>query len=284
MTEEHASENSYPFETENASEAARLLHRNDFLREALGGPLPEQTTIHGMKRILDIGCGPGGWAIDVATIYPDIEVIGIDISDTMLNTARSQAKRYKLQNVTFTKMNALHPLKFPDQHFDLVNMRAAVEYIPRLHWQPLLQECYRVTRPGGRVRLMEADRMGNTNSDAFEQFHTFYSALLHKQDYGFSPDGRTFGITPMLGKILQDVGYQNIHVKPYVLDFSHATLFQIDYRHIIEMRFDKVRTPLIERNIATTAELDKLYAKLLAEIRLNTFCGITYLLIFQGQK
>jgi ubiquinone/menaquinone biosynthesis C-methylase UbiE len=284
MTEAHESENSYLFETENASEAARLLERNAFLSRALGGPLPEQTYMHSVRHILDIGCGPGGWAIDVAQSYPGIEVIGIDISATMITSAQFEAQKYGLQNVKFIKMNALHPLEFADQDFDLVNMRAAVEYIPRRHWQPLLQECYRVTRPGGIVRLMEADRMGNTNSRAFEQFHTFYSALLHEQDYGFSPDGYTFGITPMLGKILQDVGYQDIRVKPYTLDLSYATLFQIYYRRIIEMRFYQVRTQLIERNIATSAELAKLYDTLLAEISQDTFCGITYLSIFLGQK
>jgi ubiquinone/menaquinone biosynthesis C-methylase UbiE len=284
MTEIHASENSYLFETENASEVARLLHRNDFLREALGGPLPEQTTLHGMKRILDIGSGPGGWAIDVARIYPDIEVIGIDISDTMLNTARFRAKGHKLQNIIFTKMNALHPLEFPDQHFDLVNMRAAVEYIPRNYWQALLQECYRVTRPGGSIRVMEADRMGNTNSRAFEQFHTFYAALLYEQGYGFSPDGSTFGITPMVGKFLHDVGYQDIRVKPYALNFSHASLFQTHYQSIVETRFDKLRTQLIAKKHATLNELADLYTTLLADISQETFCGICYPLLFQGQK
>src|SRR5207247_136784 len=115
---------------------------------AMGGLFPERTDLDGVARILDIGCGPGGWAVDVANSYPGTEVVGIDISEVMITSARNEAQKYHVKNVMFVKMNALHPLKFPSQHFDLVNMRAAVEYVPRENWHALLQECYRVIKPG----------------------------------------------------------------------------------------------------------------------------------------
>lgn len=284
MTEAHQAENSYVFEAENASEIARLLERNAFFKKAMGGLFPERANLDGIVRILDIGCGPGGWAVDVANSYPATEVVGIDMSETMIASARSEAQKYTLGNITFLKMNALQPLNFPDQHFDLVNMRAAVEYIPRENWNALLQECYRITRPGGILRFTEADRIAHTNSLAFERYHYFYSWMLHLRGYGFSPDGQTFGTTPMLGKLLQDAGYRHPDMKSYVLDLSYDTMFQMDYRHLVEIRFEKVRLQLLERRLVTAQELEDTYSALLADIAQETFCGVAYLLVFWGKK
>jgi ubiquinone/menaquinone biosynthesis C-methylase UbiE len=284
MTEANEAENSYLFATENASEVARLLERNVFFNKAMGGALPEQANIEGITRILDIGCGPGGWVVDVAHSYPSTEVIGIDISDTMIFNARSQAQQHALQNVTFVKMNALQPLQFPDQYFDLVNMRAAVEYIPRAHWPALLRECYRITRLGGILRVLEADRLAHTNSLAFETYHTFYSSVLYRRGYGFSPDGQTFGITPMLGKLFHNAGYVHTHMKAYALDISFNTLFQTSYRHIVVLRFEKVRVQLLEQGLAMPEELASVYNTLLDDITQDTFCGVAYPLVFWGKK
>ena len=126
--------------------------------------------------------------------------------------------------------------------------------------------------------------MAHTNSLAFEQYHRFYATLLHERGYGFSPDGQTFGITPMLGKLLHDAGYQDIRTRAYALDFSYATLFQVDYRHIIETRFEKVALQLLASKRATQEELASISTDLHTDIALETFCGISYPLIFWGKK
>jgi ubiquinone/menaquinone biosynthesis C-methylase UbiE len=277
-------EHSYVFDIENASEAARLRERNEFLRKAMGGPFPERADLDGIHRILDIGCGPGGWVIDIARVHSSIEVVGIDISEMMITSAISEAQTYTLENVTFMKVAALQPLSFPDQHFDLVNMRAAVEYVPRATWHELLQECYRITRPGGILRLMEADRIALTNSAAFEKYHALYAQMLHQRGYGFSPDGQTFGITPMLGKLLQNAGYQWTSMKSYAIDLSYDTLFQTDYQLLIQMRFKNVLEHLFEKNMEPPEKLADTYNDLLADIAQKTFCAITFPLIFWGEK
>ena len=284
MTDANEAENSYLFETEDATEVARLLERNALFNQAIGGVFPERADLNDITRILDIGCGPGGWAVDVANSYPSKEVVGIDISDTMIMSAKSEAQKRTLKNVEFIKMDALQPLRFPDQHFDLVNMRGAAEYIPRDKWQDVLQECYRITRSGGILRLMEADRLAHTNSLAFEKYYSFYSRLAYLRGYGFSPDGQTFGITPMLGKLLHDAGYLHTYMKSYVIDFSYNTLFQTSYRHIVEIRFEKVRLQLVESRLVASDELARIYNAFLNDIMRETFCGVTYPLIFWGKK
>jgi ubiquinone/menaquinone biosynthesis C-methylase UbiE len=284
MTEANASENTYVFEAEDATEVARLFQRNELFHKTMGGLFPERTDLDGITHILDIGCGPGGWAVDVAKRYPHIQVIGIDVSTTMITSAKIEAQRQTVNNVTFMHMDALQPLNFPLQYFDLVNMRAAVEYIPRKRWIPLLQECYRITRSGGILRLIETDRIALTNSYAFERYHYFYTWMLYLRGYGFSPDGWTLGMTPVLPKLLQDAGYQHIHIKSYALDFSYNALFHSEYRRLSQIRFENVRRHLHEKGLIPLDELEKVYYAFIEDIARETFCGVACPLILWGEK
>jgi ubiquinone/menaquinone biosynthesis C-methylase UbiE len=284
MTEANAAENGYVFESEDASEVARLSQQNDLFDKTMGGLFPERSNLDGITHILDIGCGPGGWAVDVAKSYPHTQVIGIDVSDTMITQAKNEAQIHAVNNVIFMNMDALQPLSFADQQFDLINMRTAVEYIPRASWNALLQECYRITRPGGVLRLIETDRIALTNSYAFERYHYFYTWMLYLRGYGFSPDGWTLGITPVLQTLLRDVGYQQTYIKSYALDFSYNAMFQTKYRQLVQMRFGNVRRLLQEQGLIPLDELEKVYYEFLEDIAREDFCGVACPLIFWGEK
>src|SRR5438552_2495374 len=108
----HSSENSYVLDPESATEMARLLLQDRLINEMVGGLFPERESLDGIERILDIGCGPGGWALDVARSYPNKEIIGIDISDMMLTYANEQKKLHELENIHFEKMDARQQLAF----------------------------------------------------------------------------------------------------------------------------------------------------------------------------
>ncbi|TMC21389.1 MAG: class I SAM-dependent methyltransferase, partial [Chloroflexi bacterium] len=69
-------ENAYVIDVESAAELARLLHQERHLTKSMGGLLAEQPEISNMHDILDIACGPGGWALEVADRYTHIKVVG----------------------------------------------------------------------------------------------------------------------------------------------------------------------------------------------------------------
>ncbi len=50
-----------------------IHHREDF-------GFPDDFRLSQVHLVLDLACGPGGWAIDVARAYPNIDVMGVDIS------------------------------------------------------------------------------------------------------------------------------------------------------------------------------------------------------------
>ncbi|KAI8355098.1 S-adenosyl-L-methionine-dependent methyltransferase [Choanephora cucurbitarum] len=98
--------------------------------------------------VLDVGCGPGTWIMDVATRYPQSEFIGIDLCDVFPN-------RIRPPNVTFQVGNVLESLPFPDNTFDFVNMRLFVIAFKTHEWPQALKEVYRVLKPGGYVQMIE---------------------------------------------------------------------------------------------------------------------------------
>ena len=105
------------------------------------------------KRVLDIGSGPGLLAYDMAaSVGPEGRVCGIDISEDMLTMSR---KRCAEQPWTeFQRADATN-LPYPDDTFDAAVSTQVYEYvadIPRA-----LGELYRVTRPGGRVVVLDTD-------------------------------------------------------------------------------------------------------------------------------
>ena len=99
MTENQPSEphHTYVMDPESATEMARLMLQDRLVTEGMQGIFSERTDLDNIQAILDVGCGPGGWALDVAHTYPDRKVVGIDISQTMLDYAHAAAVAHTAQ-------------------------------------------------------------------------------------------------------------------------------------------------------------------------------------------
>jgi ubiquinone/menaquinone biosynthesis C-methylase UbiE len=126
--------------------------------------------------VLDIGCGPGGWLLETALAYPQIEKLyGIDISSTIINYACQQAEQRNMktgpaERIEFLVMDALLFLEFPENFFDLVNLRFGVSFMRQWDWPKLFNEMNRVTRTGGIVRIVEGIMGPYSSSEALSQF------------------------------------------------------------------------------------------------------------------
>nr|WP_320024071.1 class I SAM-dependent methyltransferase [uncultured Acetobacterium sp.] len=102
-------------------------------------------------KVLDIGTGPGFFAITMASCGYD--VTAVDYTDAMLQQAKKNAGIYQ-SSIKFLQMDA-HQLNFEDNTFDLIITR-------NLTWnleKPDLayQEWHRVLAPGGRILNFDAN-------------------------------------------------------------------------------------------------------------------------------
>src|SRR5919198_4400438 len=81
----------------NLEEMKRLETQDKMLNIGMGGVLPELADPTQLRRVLDVGCGTGGWLMETARTYPMIEkLVGGDISGEMLAYARAQAEAQHL--------------------------------------------------------------------------------------------------------------------------------------------------------------------------------------------
>jgi ubiquinone/menaquinone biosynthesis C-methylase UbiE len=97
-------------------------------------------------RVLDLGCGNGAL---LQALAGRIELgIGVDVSNAMVERARSRASGHPLRFETISGPN----LPFADQSFDVVTSFLSFRY---LDWDPVLCEIRRVLSPGGRLLIVD---------------------------------------------------------------------------------------------------------------------------------
>src|SRR5581483_605827 len=101
--------NSYVFDLNSPAELARLINQDRFLTQAMGGPLAGLPTLPAQAQVLDVACGPGGWVLDTAFEYPDVEVAGIDLSEPMITYAIARARAQGRTNASFGVMDIAQP-------------------------------------------------------------------------------------------------------------------------------------------------------------------------------
>src|SRR5437762_4315158 len=139
----------------NLEELARLEVQDKMITTGMGGVLPELTDPTALRRVLDVGCGPGGWLIETAKTYPTIEkLVGVDISNTIIERARDQASASQLgERVQFQAKDALLALPFGNDYFDLVNQRFGVGWVRIWERKKVILEYCRVRKSSGIVRI-----------------------------------------------------------------------------------------------------------------------------------
>ncbi|HEX4714173.1 MAG TPA: methyltransferase domain-containing protein [Ktedonobacteraceae bacterium] len=274
---------TYIIDAESETEMARLLRQEQLLTQGMGGVFPEKPDLTNVQRVLDLACGPGGWALEVAFTYTDIDVVGIDISERMIAYADAQAEVQQRNNASFQVMNVLKPLEFPDASFDLVNVRLIGAFMHREMWPKLFVECLRILRPGGILRVTEFE-WGMTNKAALEQSFYIIQRAMGLIGHNFSPNGLHYGLIHMLPRLFQDAGLQGIDKMAHAIDFSAGTNVRDGYYYDFLSAFQALEPIIVQTKLLTSEEWRELSQKGLAEMFEEDFCSMAILLTVWGRK
>ena len=280
------SENTYIIDPESGIEMARLMYQDKLITQAMGGLLEDIPRASQARRILDVACGPGAWALEVAFSHPKVEMVGFDLSNLMVQYANAQAKAQRLNNARFVVMDARKPLEFPDGWFDIVNARFISGFMRKEDWPKVVGELVRITRPGGVIRFTESDDIGITNSPALEKLQTLILRAMYLAGMTFypNPEARSYGITPMLGLFLHNAGCRNIQEKAYILNYSTGSKAHSNQYENLKMAAKLGQPFLLKMKAGTQEELNALYEQMLVEMIQSDFRALMYIVSVWGEK
>jgi ubiquinone/menaquinone biosynthesis C-methylase UbiE len=102
-------------------------------------------------QVLDVGCGVGTTAIEIARRY-GAQVVAADIAPLMLERASANVRSAGVDEKVTVEEGDILSLPYPDDSFDVVIAEAVTMFVDR---ERAAAELARVTKPGGRVLATE---------------------------------------------------------------------------------------------------------------------------------
>jgi trans-aconitate 2-methyltransferase len=165
------------FEDERTRPAAELL-----ARVPLDAP----------RLAYDLGCGPGNSTALIAARFPDAEVIGLDTSPAMLESARA-----RLPGLTFAQVDAA--TWTPERAPDLIYANAVLQWLP--DHATLLPRLFGLLAPGGVLAVQMPDNLAEP------------SHRLMREVSAAGPWAGAIGdpaVAGRLGRMLEPAGYYDL--------------------------------------------------------------------------
>ena len=188
---------------------------------------------------VDLGCGLGDLAIEVARRHLRLTVIGVDISLKAITEAAKRAKEENLDNVRF-ELQDVHRLGFADNSIDLAVSHGSIH-----HWRDAaasFSEIYRVLKPGGLAYLNDLRR--DAPQEIVEEVKT---SLPPSQAKGFINSIQAAYIPEELRTMLSGLGIRDFEVSEQ--KFSRETIFK--------------NIGILRRNSSRSADYNKLSQSIL---------------------
>lgn len=289
-------------------ELMRQLRLTRLLLEEMGGSLPrEQMIAQHLTTVLDVTCGAGGWALDIAQVSPFLHVTGIDSSEAHMTYAQRLAKEGGLINARFLTqdMRTLATGPFEPNTFDLIHVAFIAAELLTTDYPTLMHSLFWLCRPGGMLRWTEME-LPLTTSPAFEHLmalvcqtldaagQTFVSSALLESNAIFtawrrergmtvtSPARRHLGITPMMGSWLRRAGWRNVTLVPVSIGVSMGTRAHPCFVRQVEIFGQHIAPFLCQHGVIASEELASLLRRVQEEIVQEDFCGLCLLLTVSG--
>ncbi|MBT8376070.1 MAG: bifunctional demethylmenaquinone methyltransferase/2-methoxy-6-polyprenyl-1,4-benzoquinol methylase UbiE [Bacteroidia bacterium] len=180
------------------------------------------------KDILDIATGTGDLAISLSKTNAN-RIIGLDISDGMLEVGRQKITAKNLDGVVKMVIGDSEDLPFEDNSFDAITVAFGIRNFE--HLEKGLSEILRVLKPNGIFVILETSV---PTKPLYRQGYKFYSKRIlpvigklfskDKSAYQYLSDSASvFPYGEVLNNILRQIGFINVKDQPQT--FGVATIY-----------------------------------------------------------
>jgi SAM-dependent methyltransferase len=249
------------------------LHLRNILQGNFLAPLASPAAI------VDVGCGNGRWVMEVAAQFPSARVTGIDIMQPEPFVSLGRGLDRIPANASFVQSDILQGLPFPDGQFDFVHIRQMYEVIPAAAWGPLLQDVFRVTRPGGWAESLEPLPYAVQQGSALA---TFVGWLISgSQQRGVEPVAAL-----KMQRWMEAAGFERVTRREFS-PAGQAGASAEDVRKSHERSLaliDKMREPIVSAGIASDAQYRQVAAKARSELLGRPNMSDFNIYVHTGQK
>lgn len=182
----------------DALEAQRLNYQHRVLYQTISNHYLAPISPD-IDTILDVGAGTGIWSAEMARLFPQARIVGVDVALTSLLPPLPATS-------LFVQADLLKGLPFPDQQFDFTHQRLLVAGIPTQYWPAVVHELVRVTRFGGWIELLEIGDTIQNAGPATTRFLTWMTEI--SKDLGFEME-----ILHHLGDLLVEAGCEAVEAQ-----------------------------------------------------------------------
>ncbi len=175
------------------------------------------------QTVLDVATGTADVALMTYKMLKPTKIVGIDISEGMLDFGRQKIAKLGLQNHIELLTGDSETINFPDNSFDAITVAFGVRNFE--HLEKGLSEMYRVLKPGGKLVVLEFSK---PKQSAFKQFYNLYMNIVapgfgkmiakNKEAYAYLNDSvQAFPERAAFTDILQSVAFRDTYFKPLSL-------------------------------------------------------------------
>lgn len=137
----------------------------------------ELAAIQDGESVLEVAVGTGLAFERILKANPSGRNEGIDITEAMLNRARSRAAKSGTENYRLSIGDA-YALDFPDNQFDALINNYMFDLLPERDFGNVLCEFKRVLRPGGRLVLVNMTKGQRWYNGIWERIYRINPAWL----------------------------------------------------------------------------------------------------------
>lgn len=177
------------------------------------------------QTVLDIATGTGDFAVEAVKLKPK-KIIGVDISEGMLEVGREKIAQKGLDDLIELNYGDAENLAFEDNKFDVLTVAFGVRNFENL--KKGLSEMFRVTSEGGHVMIIEFSKP--RKFPVKQLFNFYFNTILPKIGKLVSKDNAAYKYLPesvaafpdglAFLKILNEVGYKEAKCIPLTFGIS----------------------------------------------------------------